>query len=403
MAHRAYLSPDRKSLLVVVMDGGWLPCRLAPYDGSSRGTLVGPSPGQCTTAAWSPDGKWMYFSANTGNGYHIWRQRFPGGAPEQVTFGATEEQGIAFAPDGRSFVTSVGTRQSTLWVHDSRGERQITSQGFAYLPSFSADGKTLYYLLRSRPNRRFVSGELWAANLETGQQERLLPDFLIEHYTVSLDGQRIVFVAIDDAGHVPVWLATLNGSSPPRRLTSIESVRTFFGASGQVFFMGGDEGPDKFLYQIKEDGTGLRKVTPDRNGYAYDVSPDGKFVSVMSGEFVVAYPVEGGSPTTICTGCGGLGGENRGITPPVVSWSRDGKFLYLRLGSDDGPTWAVPLRPGQNLPPLPAGGIHRPEDVAAIPGARLIQQALAFAGANPSVYAFPRVTSQRNIYRIPVP
>jgi len=53
----------------------------------------------------------------------------------------TEEQGLSFDPDGRSFVTSVGASQSTLWVHDARGDRQITSEGFAFLPSFSADGK----------------------------------------------------------------------------------------------------------------------------------------------------------------------------------------------------------------------------------------------------------------------
>ena len=91
----------------------------------------------------------MYFSANAGSGYHIWRQRFPDGAPEQVTSGVTQEEGIEFAPDGRSFVTSIGTSQSTLWFHDSRGDRQITSEGFALLPSISPDGKKLYYLLRA--------------------------------------------------------------------------------------------------------------------------------------------------------------------------------------------------------------------------------------------------------------
>lgn len=82
MAHRAYLSPDHKQILVVEMNGGWQPCRLVPFEGGGQGRLVGPAPAQCTSAAWSPDSKWMYFSANTGNGYHIWRQRFPDGAPE---------------------------------------------------------------------------------------------------------------------------------------------------------------------------------------------------------------------------------------------------------------------------------------------------------------------------------
>ena len=93
-----------------------------------------PAPAQCTDAAWSPDGKWMYFTANAGNGYHVWRQSFPDGRPEQVTSGATQEEGIAFAPDGHSFVTAIGKSQSTLWFHDARGDRQITSEGFALFP-----------------------------------------------------------------------------------------------------------------------------------------------------------------------------------------------------------------------------------------------------------------------------
>src|SRR5262249_28873112 len=38
MAHRSSLSPDGKSVLIVEMDlGGWLPCRLVPFDASSLG------------------------------------------------------------------------------------------------------------------------------------------------------------------------------------------------------------------------------------------------------------------------------------------------------------------------------------------------------------------------------
>jgi hypothetical protein len=33
----------------------------------------------------------------------------------------------------------------------------------------------------------------------------------------------------------------------------------------------------------------------------------------------------------------------------------------------------------------------------------VIDQPLAFGGANPSVYAFLRLTTQRNIYRVSVP
>ena len=85
-----------------------------------------------------------------------------------------------------------------------------------------------------------------------------------------------------------------------------------------------------------------------------------------------------------------------------MSWSADGKFLYLNLRAA-GQIYVVPLQPGRNLPPLPASGIRSLEEAAALPGKLVIPEERAYPGANPSVYAFPRVTTQRNIYRVPVP
>jgi len=403
MAHRSFLSPDHRSVLVVEMDlGAWQPCRLVPFDGSSPGVRVGPQPAQCTDAAWSPDGKWMYLSANTGDGYHIWRQRFPDGTPERVTSGASEEQGLSFDPDGRSFVTSVGSSQSTLWVHDARGDRQITSEGFAFLPSFSPDGKTLYFLVRAGASRRFVSGELWSANLETGHATRLLPDFLTEHYNVSPDGKRVVFLSVDEAGHSQLWLAPLDASSPPHRLASPEYAdRALFDPHGGVLFAGGTGGV-YYLYHVNDDGTELRKLLPGAVSFLYAISPDGKAVAVWVGFDIFVDAYDGSSQTLICRRCGTAGEENRGVTPAILSWSSDQKFLYVH-STGRRQTWAVPLRPGKLLPSLPAEGFSSLSRAADLPGAKAFAEPRAFAGADPSVYAYPRVTTHRNIYRIPVP
>jgi serine/threonine protein kinase/Tol biopolymer transport system component len=403
MAHRSFLSPDRRNVLIAEMDLAAWRCRLVPFDGSSAGTRVGPQPAQCTDAAWSPDGKWMYMAANTGDGFHIWRQRFPGGTPEQVTSGATEEQGLSFAPDGRSFVTSVGASQSTLWVHDAKGDRQITSEGFAFLPSFSSDGKTLYYLVRSRASRRFVSGELWAASLENGRSTRLLPDYLMEQYNVSPDGMRIVFLSIDESGQSQLWLAPLDASSAPRHLASNKyAARALFDPHGGVLF-DGEEAGNYYLYHVNDDGTGLRKLLHGSVLFPYAVSPDGKAVAVWAeNNDVDVDAYDGSSQTLICKGCGTAGEENRGVTPPLLSWSLDRKFLYVH-STRTRQSYAVPLRPGQLLPPLPPGGLARLSDAANLPGAKTFPEPRASGGADPSVYAYPRVTTHRNIYRIPVP
>jgi Tol biopolymer transport system component len=400
MAHRSAISPDGKWVIVIEMDSrSWLPCRLVPFDGSATGKTVGPVPGQCTDAGWSPDGNWMYFSAYTGNGVHTWRQRFADGTPEQVTFGVTDEDGIHFAPDGRSFVTSIGTSQSTVWVHDSRGDRQITSEGWSFLPSISPDGKKLYYLVRSGGVRNWIAGSLWVADLESGQHQRLLPDFLMQQFNISRDGQRVVFVSVDQTGHTPLWLASLNGSTPPRQLTTMDSGTAFFGAPGEIVF--GSQETTVFIYKIRDDGTGLQKLLPTPMLIPFAVSPDGRWVPAQTpneyGDSTV-YLEGTSSPTRICKDCSQPQGTE--YIPPPLSWTPDGKFVYVKFGTS---LYAVPLRRGQMLPPIPPSGFPSNEAVAALPGARLVSTESVFPGPNPSMYAFTKVTTQRNIYRVPVP
>ena len=321
-----------------------------------------------------------------------------------MTFGATEEEGVEFAPDGRSFVTSIGLRTSTVWVHDARGDRQITSQGFGMRPSISPDGKKLYYLMRSGGRDSYISGSLWVADLETGRQQRLVPGYLMQSYDIAADGKRVVFAAADDSTRSPLWLASLDGSTPPRRLVRSDALQAFFGVDGEVVFAGREQDKN-FIYRVKEDGRELRKVVQASN--VEGVSPDGKWVAVwVAGSSDddllnawLVYPIDGGRPTLICGKCGPSPSFERGPWPQAVSWSRDGRFLYLDLY---GSAYAIPLAPGRALPPLPAAGLRSDEEVAALPGARRIPQDKAFVGPNPSLYAFTKVSIQRNIYRVPV-
>jgi Tol biopolymer transport system component len=404
MAHRSYLAPDGQQVLLIEMtQNSWQPCRVAPFDGSSPGKIIGPNPSQCTDAGWSPDGEWMYLTANSGNGYHIWRQRFPDGTPEQVTFGVTDEEGIHFAPDGRSFVTSIGNRQSTVWIHDSHGDRQITSEGFAFLPNISPDGKKVYYLVRGGGAQNFLTGGLWVTDLDSGQRARLLPDFLMRHYSISADGRRVVFVAAGENGRAPVWLASLNGSTPPRQLTTLDGWMAYFGAPNEVVFTGQEESA-VFIYRVKEDGSELRKVVSDSN-MALGISPDGQWVAgvgltLETRNGLTLYPVAGGSPTLVCESCSPPAGIDNGPAPSPVSWSPDGKFFYLKFAAS---TYAIPLRPGEVLPSIPGSGFQSKDAVAALPGTRLISEQNVFPGPNPAIHASMKVTTQRNIYRVPVP
>jgi eukaryotic-like serine/threonine-protein kinase len=405
MEHFSYLSPDGKQLLLAEMGfNGWQPCRLIPFDGRSRGRKVGPPSAQCTSAAWSPDGTWMYFSADPGNGFHIWRQRFPDGAPQQITFGATADEGIDFDRDGRSFVTSIGNRQSTLWVHDANGDRQVTSDAYTFLPSFSRDGRKLYYLVRvPGPLDGVVRGTLWMTDLQSNERQRFLPDYLIEHYSLSGDGERVVFVVSGDASRAGVWIAPLDGRSTPRRLSAAHGLTAFFGHDA-VFFAAQDR-DRTVIYRVKEDGTDLREVPAAPPPYfLYGVSPDERFLALWvngvteeSTNSVMLYPVNGGEPIVVCPNhCAGRDAEY----PQFLTWAPDGRYVYLHIWAQA--TYAIPLGRGEVLPALPRGGIRSAAEIAALPGARPFAVPGAFPGPDLSVYAYAKSTAQRNIYRVPV-
>jgi Tol biopolymer transport system component len=253
MAHRSAISPDHKWVLVVEMDnGGWLPCRLVPFDGSSTGRTAGPASGGCTYVAWSPDGVWMYFSSDAGGRFHIWRQRFPDGVPQQLTSGATEEEGVAVVPDGRSLLTSVGLVQSTIMLHDAKGERQVSSANYAEGPQFSHDGRYLFYVVPAhgaaghqyiKGEISRVNGEFFRVNLETGANEHLLPGFPIRGYALSPDGKRVVFSAVDPQSRVRLWIADLDLRSSPRRFPSlVDEDDPNFDQNGNIYFRAAEGG-----------------------------------------------------------------------------------------------------------------------------------------------------------------
>ena len=52
----------------------------------------------------------------------------------------------------------------------------------------------------------------------------LLAGFLMEHYNISRDDARVAFVSINDEGRSEIWIAALDGSSAPRRLTLCTAV-----------------------------------------------------------------------------------------------------------------------------------------------------------------------------------
>jgi eukaryotic-like serine/threonine-protein kinase len=399
MAHRSYLSPDRKSVLLVEMANEhlWVPCRLVPADGSSPGREVGPREGGCTFGAWSPDGKWMYFISNAVGANHVWRQRFPDGAPEQLTSGPTEEAGLAMAPDGRSLITAVTLQSASVWVHDASGERQVSLEGNAAQPSFTSDGKKLLYRVVNEPPTELEfyedPGEIMVTDLRSQRAEPLVRGFKVLDYSISNDDREVAMEVKDEQGKLRLWLAPLDRSSPPRQIPGVEGSEPRFGPSGEIFFRHA-EGVLQFIYRVQPDGTGMKKAVEHPIATLYAVSPDGQWITAWGPRpgggpaAFQAHPLRGGPSIPV----GGTIG---------FSWSADARSSVIE--ADDW-SYLVPLPPNELLTQIPAGGFQTEEQVAQLPGARRVEgPRIEALGPNAGTYALYHGVAQRNLYRIPLP
>jgi hypothetical protein len=353
----------------------------------------------------------MYFTVDTWTaGSHVWRQHFPDGTPQQLTpSGASEEEGLAILPDGQSFITTAGTQLSAIWLHDDKtGEKQITSEGYSFFPTLSPDGKKVYCLRRTAGSHSYFSGELWVSDVATGVARRLLAGLVLTHFSISQDGEKVVFATEQGQARSGIWVGWLDGTQAPRQITFGGEFRAFFGRPGQILYQG-TQTPPKIM-SINEDGGGgvaasnvdimqLQSVSPDGLWALVGVTPPGGHGDRNS--MSLAVPLEGGAPITVCDSCSFGFGSTRS-SAPLLSWSPDGKWVYVSLryfpfGSSK--TAAIPIKSGA-APPTFTKSFDSEADFARFPGALLINQDNISPGMSPNYFVITRRSAKANLFRI---
>jgi dipeptidyl aminopeptidase/acylaminoacyl peptidase len=296
-------------------------------------------------------------------------------------------------------------RHSSVWLHDSRGDRMLTSEATAALSDprngspFSVDGKKFYYVVRRPPRVEAVSdraaGELWELDLQSGATRPIIPGLLITDFSLSPDGQQIALTALDDNSTLSIWVSPLDRSSSPRLLqTSAEHPRF---ASDFIYYIKRTPG-GSYAHRIRPDGSGDQQIWKE-NIVNLATSPDGRYLAVT-------LPIEKGGEWKL-----ELVEWARKRVQPVcndgmVYWSDDGKSLYVFVGfgkgNTDAPTYLLSIPPGHGIPELPTTGLSNIAQLVATKNARVIPAHAVAAGPTPDTYAYVRETVERDLYRIPL-
>jgi Tol biopolymer transport system component len=161
-------------------------------------------------------------------------------------------------------------------------------------------------LRRVTGSHSYFSGELWVSDVATGAEERVFAGLVLTHFSISQDGEKVVFTTEQGQARSGIWVGWLDGTQAPRQLTFGGEYRAFFGRPGQILYQGTQTSPK--IMRINEDGSGQVAVSDLHIMQLQSVSPDGRWalvgVTPAGGHgdrnaMAIAAPLEGGAPITV--------------------------------------------------------------------------------------------------------
>ena len=259
----------------------------APVDRASEGAVVRAIPSS-TEAAFSPS----FASNGTAMFFHTGRSASARSALEEADLGGTDLQVMTIRDDGaKNFHVRPSPDGSRVaFDSDRNGERgvyianvdgtdahRVTGAGFAALPSWSPDGRTLAFV-RGEPERPRV-WNLWLLDLTTGATSRITSFRYGQTWSASWfpDGQRICYSHEEQLFiHDLNTGATREFASPiPRRLVRTPAVAP---DGRHVIFQ--VRGSGAWLLDVPSGA--MRFVLTDPTAEEFAWAPDGRRVAFHS-------------------------------------------------------------------------------------------------------------------------
>jgi serine/threonine protein kinase/Tol biopolymer transport system component len=262
---------------------------------------------------WSPDDRWIALDGSPDIAFNhtIYVMKAEEGEPKPVA-SASSIQGVAWLPNGSGllYASSAGSTMAYPPIfnlrtvsRDGGPERQITFGDASYVePDMAAAGKVFVSRVRMQSDiyRYPVAGSAadntkqgLAITHQTGQ---------VQTPSASPDGKEIVYLS-DSGGHANLWVARLDGSSPPRQISFERDPAVVIGvpvwspAGDKIVFIHNQAGTLR-EWLINPDGSGPREFVQQGKGAVW--SSDGLWLYYTDSKNCTRKtPVAGGTPVEV--------------------------------------------------------------------------------------------------------
>lgn len=341
-------SPDGRWITFSASAEGSAGLFLVAPDGSGLRRLTVTPPGLMPDhqPAWSPDARRVAFAREDGadNTRDLYETTLDGSVARLSTLRLRALHGLTYAADGQDLVFSTTRQDTRVLLRWQRAGGQVLPLGLdGSAPQRSADGRITHALMRTHVSiARLEAGGGLQRLIQSVASDRA-PDF-------HAASGRTVFVS-RRSGHPELWVDEGQGT-PPRQLTRLENAvaAPAWSPSGQQVAFIGHCGPGGRvgLCVINSSGGAPRRLDLDAGNFGRPAwHPDGNSVWLGSdrggnGQVwqIWQVPAEGGAA-----------GAHRTEAPPgrALQWLADGRALVYQVrGRPELRLWA------------PGGGAERP-------------------------------------------
>lgn len=260
--------------------------RLTPFSGAA---------GRENTPAFSPDGKQLAFSWDSGEGdSDVYVRLLDTIEPLRLTNTEFNEQYPVFSPDGShiAFVRDLKTYGEIILISVLGGAERRIARLFSgnFSISFAPDGKSIAVV--DTEDSTDGSGKqyrIYSINLETGERRRLTAEAEFAGETTprfSPDGKNLAFVRVFDDRSQDLFIVPTTGNAEPRQITfdrkTIHSL-AWSAEGNEIFFVSLRDGKPN-VWRVSATGNDEEPemiVTNTRGATNIAVSPDAKTIALV--------------------------------------------------------------------------------------------------------------------------